>query len=420
MRLAPPIALVSAALFACDTGAEPNVAAAELQVGEPAPASAPHAFEHAIAPRAVPSDRVTFGPAHDLGDARCVAVAEAAGTPIALAVRGELGVLELVRPATGARELIGPIASEPVRVTACALSLDWRGRPEIVVATLGGTLGRTLHLKQHGATWLRTDVAAFAARHLAFNARSPRGSEVLASDFAEGRLHAHLVDGHWRPRALPAVAPTGPLALAVAVDEHGRSHFALGADYYGDRGDDYALWPGARPADHAPPTAVAIVLDPIDPDHTPRIVHAQREPIPNLDGAFATHLYHTVIGPAGSSTVLWSRAAAITGLSEHLAPDAGQLAARLDEDGYLHTIATSLRQRASGATWGLVYTHDRLGEPRSDAVQARATGSVHFLGEAAILVSAHGELERYQRTSDLPAAEPAEPPSPPGGVTGDR
>lgn len=284
-------------------------------------------------------------------------------------------------------------------VSALAASLDGKGQPEIVVAAGG----ETTHFARQNSGWIATRVAPFGAAHVVLNARSPRGSEVLFGDATRTLRHAVLVDGAFRELALPAAVKPGR-ALAVAVDASGRSHFAIGADYYGDRGATFAFWPSGVDADGA----VAIALDPADTTRTAiHIVHATRR-----DGG--TSLYRTVVGPDSAVTTPWSSARVIVGRSEHLAPADGQLAVRFDDDGHLHTAAALRVDRAQGASFALVYDHDREGAVRHvELGDVRPTGAVALIGEVGVLAADHGKLVGTSRTSVFPKGEPAEVIEPP-------
>lgn len=280
-------------------------------------------------------------------------------------------------------------------VSACAASLDAKGQTEIVVAAGGATV----HLARKNSGWVATPVAPFAAAHLAFNARSPRGPELVFGDATQTLVHAVLVDGAFRALALPAGARPGR-ALAVAVDDQGRSHFAIGADYYGDRGATWAFWPSGAEADGA----VAIALDPADDaQRAIQIVHASAD----HDGA--TSLFRSVIGPDSAVTTRWAEARAIVGRSEHLAPADGQLAARFDSDGHLHTAAALRVDRALGPSLSLVYDTDRDGAVHHvELSDVRPTGAVALLDDGQVLAADHGALVAATRTSTFPKGEPAE------------
>jgi hypothetical protein len=407
MRHALIISLIAAG-FGCDEDV-PFVAG---QSATP-PGKPPRAEDEELTPP--PEPTLIFDAAMALGDADCFSVVELPEAQLVLAVSGEHRSIELltIRDRQVTRELVGDLANAPARVPSCALSLDAKGRPEIVTALVSGETRATIHLRRDGARWVTSTIADFAAWQIAFSAKSPRGSEVMLIDAATRQHHALLVAGQWRDRPLPAPALADPngRALAVAIDEDGRSHFALGSDYYGDRGDGYAFWPGDRPRDTAMTGAVAIVIDPADHARLPQIVYARRD-----IGADerASEIYRAVIGPDSSESFVWDDGLSVVGYEQRLAPYSGQIAARLDADGYLHTVSAVMHQRSSGTTWSTRYLHDRPRAPRSHEItEVRATGAVAFAAADAVIVSDHGRIRFVTRSSSFPAAEPPEILAPP-------
>ncbi len=342
-----------------------------------------------------PGAGVTFNAPTVLGDAECFAVAQRPEGVVIVVARGESGRVDLVSADGRHLETVADASGERRRVTACAVSYDAKSQPHVVIAYTGER-PLTVHYRREANTFVATQIADFAATQIAFNARSPRGPEAVIVDATTTSLHL-VYDGAWQRRALPAtaLATPGAKAVAVAVDDAGRSHFALGADYYGDHGDTYAFWPSHRRSDGA----VAIVLD----GTTPHIVHAE-------GGA----LYRSVIGPDSAATTLWSRGVDITGYTKDLAPLGGQLAARLDADGYLHVLAAALETRTHATTWRLEYTQDRdIGTAAEGDTSAttiadtRPTGVVAWVGEGSAIAADHGKLVSVERSSSFEARDPA-------------
>ncbi len=392
MRIANMIAW-GGLLVACDGAAEANLEPATRHFERVDVIAPVHADWRIEARTPVPSG-ATFSAATVLGDAECFAVAERpegqagpSGTIIAVA-RGELGRVDLMSTDGRLIETVAAESDERRRVMACALSYDAKAQPHVVVAYTGEHAS-TVHYRREASGFVATQVAPFTATQIAFNARSPRGPEAIIVDATTTSLHLVFSEGAWQRRDLPAtaLATPGAKAVAVTVDDAGRSHFALGADYYGDHGDTYAFWPSQRRSEGA----VAIVLD----GATPQILHVE-----------AGALYRTVIGPDSAATTVWTQGTTITGYSRELAPLGGQLAARLDADGYLHTLTAALETRSRSTTWQLEYTQDRDGD-RTIIADARPTGVVAWSGEGRALAADHGKLVSVVRTSSFEPREPA-------------
>jgi len=422
MKIASLVVLLGM-LSACDSAsfkadeATPRLVKTELFV-----ATAP-------AQPTTPSDeyRVTFSEPSSLGDASCFAVVDVPVDEPAsnVAFASELAVLTtndgsvtLVGSHGLTRETVANASGR--RVSACALALDTKGQPQVIVAFVAGDDSETVHYRRDGNGWRPTQVAPFAASQIAFNARGPRGSEVIVVDAWMTSVHALLVDGRWQRETLPTSAFTGAgaLAVAVTVGVDGRSHFALGPNYYGDRGDQYVYWPsgvGAQAFVSDPSGGLAIVIDPADPAQLPQIIHARSERATGGGDLVATNLYRTVIGPDSANTTLWAKATAVMGYTQHFAPEPGQLAARIDADGHLHTLAAVLDARRLGSMWSVDYVHDRDGAPHhTNLPDVRATGGVAFVGDDRLFASDHCELVEVTRTSAFAEVEPAplsEPPS---------
>ncbi len=436
MRIASVVVLLGV-LSACDSVV---IKADQVSASGPQVPVKTQLFVPPSAPEVVADpSRVTFSATGTLGEASCFATVDTAGGTLVLVTDDDGGVelVNTVGDSSSRETIVAASAANARRVSACALSLDAKGQPEVVVAFLAGDASETVHYRRDAGGWRAARVASFAAVQVAFNAKSPRGSEVIAVDAWMSSVHAILVDGGWQTRALPAsaFAAAGALAVAVAVDADGRSHFALGANYYGDRDGQYVYWPGRTGAGAGAGVGVgvgegvgvgagagawsaagglAIVFDPADPARAPQIIHAERERAPGSADVFATHLFRTVIGPDSASTSVWAKATAIMGYSQHFAPYAGQLAARIDEDGHLHTLATVLDERTLGTTWSVDYVHDRDGAPHHTVLRdVRATGQVALAGDDRLIASDHGDLVELTRTSSFPEVEPAPILAPP-------
>lgn len=326
--------------------------------------------------------------AADAIDGGAAAVIVRAGGRVEIAEVAEVGEAGVTTELVQAEDAQG---REPA---ACALSMDRDGRPEIAIAWVGGD---TVHLALEGARWVTSRIAPFEAARIAMNAKSPRGTEVIAVDGWLTAVHAVREGDAWRVLALPAVSfgEPGAMAIAVTADAEGRSHFALGADYYGDRDGQYVFWPGARAEGDAVRGGLAIALSP-DAERLPHIVHARTERAAGGWEQAVTHLYHTVIGPDAAMTTRWATGATVVGHDEHIAAGAGQLAAGFDANGRLFTVAGFEVRGTRGARWGL--RRDRAGAGAEMREDIHATGEVVLAGEL-VMVQSDRALEVYRQGS---------------------